>query len=533
MRELLDNLFEGLQQVIEFEKDYSDIYKIHKYWARKPWYVVEKYISKYSHPGDIVLDPFCGSGSTGVESIVLGRNFQGYDLNPIAVWISEQTLQNRIDISRLKSDFLQISDVCKDKILNLYLTDDKCPACGQSTVFKHINIGPKFHNLYSGAIYCPNCFNSRARQKRDLTYNENNRVALNKEIKIPYWYPDKPFPKKFYKDRFSYKGILNVSDMFTRRNLFSLALLLDTIKNLHSPYEKLITLAFTNTVLHSSKLKAENVRPLSVNNFWVPDDYLEENVWFRFEDRFNHLISAKEMLEKKISRNGEPGKYNVETKSAIHLGLSNYADYIFTDPPYGDTIQYSELSFIWNAWIYDDYNIEEEIIINPVQKKNADSFIGLLSNALLEIYRSLKNDKYFTLCFHNKEYKIWKKVINNCKDIGFVLEDIQIYDVYGNPYNQTWAKFSPKSDIYVTFRKGTHNIDISRYFERDMSLQEIIQDVLIYMKHHNSSLDVIKIYDVTISYIIWNLFYNKGTILIDSFDTRQFSLIVDQLMEKL
>ena len=64
-------------------------------------------------------------------------------------------------------------------------------------------------------------------------------------------------------------------------------MLLDCIKSLNSEYEDLLMLAFTNTVLHISKLKGENVRPLGVNNYWVPDDFIEENVWFRFMDRFN------------------------------------------------------------------------------------------------------------------------------------------------------------------------------------------------------------------------------------------------------
>lgn len=46
-------------------------------------------ISKITSVGDTVLDPFCGSGTTGTEAVRLGRNFIGIDTNPVAILITE------------------------------------------------------------------------------------------------------------------------------------------------------------------------------------------------------------------------------------------------------------------------------------------------------------------------------------------------------------------------------------------------------------------------------------------------------------
>ena len=55
------------------------------YPAEKPWKVSKVLIEQSSKPGDVVADPFMGSGSVGVAALELGRRFIGTDLSPGAV----------------------------------------------------------------------------------------------------------------------------------------------------------------------------------------------------------------------------------------------------------------------------------------------------------------------------------------------------------------------------------------------------------------------------------------------------------------
>ena len=49
---------------------------------------------------------------------------------------------------------------------------------------------------------------------------------------------------------------------------------------------------------------------------------------------------------------------------------ANSIDYIFTDPPYADKVQYGELNFVWEAWLgFDTSWHDEEIIVNEVRGK--------------------------------------------------------------------------------------------------------------------------------------------------------------------
>ena len=62
---------------------HTSMYLMHKYWARKPHNVVADYIEHYSKKGEIVLDPFSGSGVTAIEALKHGRKAIAIDLNSL------------------------------------------------------------------------------------------------------------------------------------------------------------------------------------------------------------------------------------------------------------------------------------------------------------------------------------------------------------------------------------------------------------------------------------------------------------------
>ena len=61
----------------------------HTYPARMHPLIARALIASFAEPGDVVLDPFCGSGPVLVEAMVAGCRPQGVDLNPLALRISE------------------------------------------------------------------------------------------------------------------------------------------------------------------------------------------------------------------------------------------------------------------------------------------------------------------------------------------------------------------------------------------------------------------------------------------------------------
>lgn len=80
---------------------------IHPYHAKFIPAIPIEFLEKYSKPGDVVLDPFCGSGTTLLESGLAGHESFGVDLSNIAVLISKaKVFPAKIDLLDKYFDFI-------------------------------------------------------------------------------------------------------------------------------------------------------------------------------------------------------------------------------------------------------------------------------------------------------------------------------------------------------------------------------------------------------------------------------------------
>lgn len=83
----------------------KQLHAIHPYPCKFPGAIVRNYLDE---PGLVVLDPFCGSGTTLLEAAMFGSSVVGIDVNPIAVMISKAKL------AKLTSEnFTQLSDLAR------------------------------------------------------------------------------------------------------------------------------------------------------------------------------------------------------------------------------------------------------------------------------------------------------------------------------------------------------------------------------------------------------------------------------------
>lgn len=79
-----------LRQDFDFhaQSDYSTIHRLHAFPAKFPPQLPRLCIQTLTMPGQIVLDPMQGSGTTLVEAQLLGRHGVGFDIDPLAVMLT-------------------------------------------------------------------------------------------------------------------------------------------------------------------------------------------------------------------------------------------------------------------------------------------------------------------------------------------------------------------------------------------------------------------------------------------------------------
>jgi DNA modification methylase len=135
------------------------IYNMHTYWSKKPHDAIIQYIKHYTQPGDLILDPMCGSGSTALAALMTGRKAVAIDISPAATFITKNYCTS-VDIRELEEAFHELETNVKSEISWLYET--KCSRCGKK--------GTIVYTIYSQVFQCTRCL-----EKIPL-YNCNQKI---------------------------------------------------------------------------------------------------------------------------------------------------------------------------------------------------------------------------------------------------------------------------------------------------------------------------------------------------------------------
>lgn len=102
----------------EKQKDRADMHSFHRYYGKLIPAIPSYFIQEFTEEGDIVFDPFSGSGTVAVESKRLNRNFAGVEINPLSVAIAK-TKTYSLDVKVLEeinSKLIEIIENDKSKI---------------------------------------------------------------------------------------------------------------------------------------------------------------------------------------------------------------------------------------------------------------------------------------------------------------------------------------------------------------------------------------------------------------------------------
>jgi adenine-specific DNA methylase len=121
-------------------------------------------------------------------------------------------------------------------------------------------------------------------------------------------------------------------------------------------------------------------------------------------------------------------------KTSEHLDQADGSiDYVITDPPYYDNVQYSELSDYFYVWLreclqeeYEEFKPElvpkaREIVANKSANKDEEFFVKSLANVFSECHRVLKQDGEMVFTYHHNENEAWSVILEALIQSGFTV----------------------------------------------------------------------------------------------------------------
>lgn len=502
------------------------VYDAHTYHTKVPPEGIELLIEHYTQEGDVVLDPFCGSGMTGIAAQRKHRKALLSDLSPAATFIANN-LNSPIEANGY---FEAVTELLRRaEPLNQFLYSTKCRECGKDTQVLYTVWSYKLkcnccdHEFILWDVArderetvkdskiktefpCPRC--GVLLKKRQLKRTEPVPVALGykccgrslkekvtalsaedlahldtityNEIPSNLWYPKNKFPEGVNTKQPIACGIDSVDKAYFPRALWAYAFLWNEAA--HWPEKEIRDkLLFTLTSLYQRVTKFSEFRfwggSGNIANYNVPQIINEQNVFLAFERKAKTI-----WLYFNSEGSFKKGDFQISTQSACHLDQlsDNSVDYIFTDPPFGANINYSEMNFLWESWLKDFTDNREEAIVNKVQHKGNDDYGNLIQMAISEMYRVLKPNGWLTLMFHNSSDKIWQELQRAILAAGFVIDGTVIFDKVHGTFKQFVSDNAVGFDLLLNCRKKEHTdgADASQTALKELDVTDIEQFIL-------------------------------------------------------
>src|SRR5436309_11754818 len=109
-----------LEAIPAARQDEARHYGVHPYFTRRPANVVRSYVERYSQAGDVVLDPFGGTGVTAIEAFLLGRHAIQNDLNPFANFIAQNIADTTLSTTvPLRAAFARVEADCREQVAQI------------------------------------------------------------------------------------------------------------------------------------------------------------------------------------------------------------------------------------------------------------------------------------------------------------------------------------------------------------------------------------------------------------------------------
>lgn len=188
--------------------------------------------------------------------------------------------------------------------------------------------------------------------------------------------------------------------------------------------------------------------------YYVASQHSECSPWYNLGGKLDRLIKAFNGYK------AGAGNTAITTGTAAQLGLpDNSIDYIFTDPPFGDNLAYSELNFIVEAFHRVFTHQGPEAVMSDSQQKGLLEYHRLMKSCFAEYYRVLKPGRWMTVVFSNTQAAVWNGIRTALQEAGFVIANVSALNKVQGSFNAVSNATSVKQDLVITAYKPNGGLE--------------------------------------------------------------------------
>ncbi len=303
----------------------------------------------------------------------------------------------------------------------------------------------------------PVLINYSVGKKRYEKRPDEHDLALIEKIEtgdIPYPFPTQRMPEGDESRRNDDLGLTHVHHFYTRRNLWALAAMWNKISNHRDrSFRTSLRFLWQSLILGYTKLNRfgathySQVNRILSGTLYVSSLLSEVSPQYAFDGKIERLSKVLTSW---------PGARNtgISVQSSSHLTFSgNSIDYIFIDPPFGANLMYSELNFLWEAWLGVFTNNAPEAVVNKTQRKGLPEYQALMEACFREFYRVLKPGRWMTVEFHNSQNAVWNAIQEALLRAGFMVADVRTLDKQQGTFKQVTSSAAVKQDLIISAYK--------------------------------------------------------------------------------
>ncbi|KAF5085480.1 DNA methylase [anaerobic digester metagenome] len=368
------------------------------------------------------------------------------------------------------SNQIVFSEVAIDKNTQKVKDEFSCPSCGTicskrtlereiTSIYDHslqktVNIAR--HKPFSINYSIINNKGKEEKFEKKVELDDLKIIEIIDNTDIIQWYPITELPNGVNTEQPKVShGITHVHHFYFKRPLVVLSKLFEIVHKSNNIISKYIRFNFEQAILGMSKLNRYSPTHFSqVNRYlngtlYIGSQQSEVSLSYIMKGKINRLYSV---LKSQISF---PESIIFTTQSSTNLSnmADNSIDYIFTDPPFGGNLMYSELNFLWESWFKVHTHNSKEAIENSAQNKAIFDYQKLMEDCFTSNYRILKPGRWMTVEFHNTQNYVWVAIQEALQRAGFIVSDVRTLDKQQRTFKAVTTTSAMKQDLIISSYK--------------------------------------------------------------------------------